>query len=112
MTNQDGNTEVLTEQDLMLVDNGYWAELYESLERLEKNSDFKKVILDGYFKDRAVTATSALASPRVRAEGTRALIMEDLVAISKLQHFFMMVKDLGSYDDTVDEDETSQVVEG
>lgn len=89
MTNQE-------ELELATVEAQYWVDQKNALERLEKNEDFKMIILDGYFKDRAVDAVSLLSNPGIKKRGERPDIMEDLVAISGLQNHFMNVKNLGS----------------
>lgn len=92
------NTEA-EEQKLLMVENDYWADMAQALARLEQNDDFKKVILDGYFKDHAVRQTSGLADPGVKARGERPSMMEDLVAISNVQYYLMMIKNLGTMPD-------------
>ena len=84
-----------TNAEIESVSNVYWVEQAEALARLENNVDFKKVILDGYFKDFPINQTSLLATERVRAEGTRPIIMEQLVAVSNLIGHFQMIKVLG-----------------
>ena len=48
-----------------LEEYNYWVGMRQALERLENGTpqpgDFKKVILEGYFKDRAVNTVSAMA---------------------------------------------------
>ena len=70
--------------------------MYEALQRLEKNKDFQTVILEGYFRDKAVNGVSMLAEPSIKQQGQRGDIMEDMVAISNLQYHFKMIKNLGS----------------
>ena len=82
----------------------YYVGMRQALERLENNPDFQKVILDGYFKDKAVNGVSMLASGYIKKNGLRADIMESLVAISQLQDYFITVKQLGAEDDSEDED--------
>lgn len=86
----------LTPEDMKIYEeeNTYWAGMAEALENLERNPDFKKLVLEGYFKDFAVNQTSMLATDYVRRNGTRPEIMERLVAISNLQDYFMSVKQL------------------
>jgi hypothetical protein len=43
-----------TNQEILTTSNDYWVDLAEALVRLESNPDFKKVILEGYFRDKAV----------------------------------------------------------
>jgi hypothetical protein len=82
------------EMKLFEAENNYWAELANALEELEKNPHFKKLILEGYFKDFAVNQTSMLATDYVRKSGGRPEIMERLIAISNLQDWFATVKQL------------------
>lgn len=84
-----------TEQEILRVENTYWAEMFQSLERLEKNEDFKRVILDGYFKDKAINGVSLLATDHVKRGGFRPEIMEQLVAISHLEDYFITIKSIG-----------------
>ena len=76
-------------------DVSYWVEMAEALERLEKNVDFKKVIEEGYFKDKAVSGVSILASDQVKNSGRRTDVMEGLIAISSLQDHFYTIKAMG-----------------
>ncbi len=73
----------------------YWKGLKDSLEILEKNKHFKKVILEGYFKDKAVNGVSLLASPQIKRSGARTDIMESLIAISQLEDYFITIRSLG-----------------
>lgn len=100
------NTPMNTEDQQLLEheETQYWVGMQQALERLHNNPDFEKVILDGYFKDRAINGTSMLASPYVVQNGKRSEIMEDLVAISRLQDFFITIENLG----TVPDDEEDQ----
>jgi hypothetical protein len=86
----------LTPEEMKLFEeeNTYWTELANALEELEKNTYFKKLILEGYFKDFAINQTSMLATDYVRKSGSRPEIMERLVAISNLQDWFNTIKQL------------------
>jgi len=93
----------------------YWTTQRDALERLEKNDDFKTVILDGYFKDKAVMGTSILASDQVKASNRRTDVMEGLIAVSALRDHFNVIKSMGDvvesdYED-YDDDEDADVVE-
>ena len=85
-----------TENEILMIENEYWKNLYESLERLKRNKDFKAVILEGYFKDRAINGVSLLAMDRIKQMGVRPDIMESLVAISALQDYFITIENMGS----------------
>jgi len=74
----------------------YWADMFNALERLENNNDFKTVILEGYFKDKAINGVSLLAQDYVKQNGLRSEVMESLIAISALEDFFITIKSLGT----------------
>ena len=93
-----------TDQVVAVTDNTYWVDMQEALERLHNNEDFKKVILEGYFKDRAVNGVSMLASGHVVDNGLRSQVIEDLIAISRLQDYFLTVTNLGSVTEEDEED--------
>lgn len=85
-----------SEDEVLLVENQYWANLAIALERLKKNPDFKAVILDGYFKDKAINGVSLLATDYVKRGGFRPDVMEQLVAISQLEDYFATIENIGS----------------
>lgn len=86
----------LSDQQLLEVENQYWVDLWTALERLKQNKDFQKVILEGYFKDRAVNGVSLLAQEAIVSSGRRPAIIEDLIAISHLEDYFITVENLGT----------------
>jgi len=86
----------LNNQQILEVENEYWAGMWESLRNLRNNSDFKRVVLQGYFRDKAVNGVSLLAQDAVIANGQRSAVMEDLIAISSLEDFFITIENLGS----------------
>lgn len=96
MNNQD---------ELETIENQYWVDQAQALARLEKNEDFKKVILTGYFKDKAIDGVSLLANDGIKRAGARGDVMETLVAISTLEDHLSTIKNLGAIaeDDLQDE---------
>jgi hypothetical protein len=96
----------LEDQKLLEVENQYWVDMWASLERLQKNKDFKRLILDGYFKDKAINGVSLLGQDAIVDSGMRPRVMEDLVAISKLEDFFITVENLGTVPPEEDEEES------
>jgi hypothetical protein len=89
-----------SEEELLTIENDYWVELKEALDRLEngqpQKGDFKKVILDGYFKDKAINGVSLLSTDYVKQNGLRSDVMEQLIAISALEDYFATIKNLGT----------------
>lgn len=88
--------DAINQQDVeMLAEANKWIDWKNSLERLERNSDFQKVFLNGYMKDRAVEAVSLLARGDIKAQGKRPDIMEYLVGISQFQDFMQTITAMG-----------------
>lgn len=94
----------LNDEQILEVENKYWADMWIALEQLKQNKHFQKVILEGYFKDKAINGVSLLAQHAVVSGGHRSAVMEDLIAISSLEDFFVTIENLGSASPS-DEDE-------
>lgn len=95
----------LSDKQILEVENQYWVDMWHSLERLQSNKDFQKVILQGYFKDKAVNGVSLLAQDAIVAGGHRSAVMEDLIAISSLEDFFVTIENLGTIPSEEEEEE-------
>ena len=89
--------DTINQTALATTDNSYWANQALALDRLMKNEDFKTVILEGYFKDRAVQGVSLLATYSTRQAGARPEILESLIAISHLEDHFNTIRQIGMY---------------
>lgn len=85
----------------------------EALNRLRQNPDFKRVILDGYIKEKALASVSLLAVPQEIAAGRRPGIIEDLISGSNLTYFFAMVDQFytGAKDPVLSDEEEAQLAE-
>lgn len=81
--------------ELLTTDNSKFIERFEALQRLMDNKDFKTLILEGYLESKALDSVSLLGRPDIKKRNERGDVIEDLVAISNLQYYFYMVKDLG-----------------
>ena len=103
MTNQ--------EEQLEMVENQQWISRWEALQRLEKNPDFINVINEGYIRDRSLNGVSMLANEGVKRQGQRPDVMEMLVAVSTLQDYFRMIKNLGAIAKDEMDEETGPEVE-
>ena len=110
MINQNAAENELTADEIK--EYNYYVGMRQALERLENNPDFQKVIMDGYFKDKAVNGVSLLATNYVRKNGLRPEVMESLVAISQLQDFFITIKQLGAEIEDEGADDEDESVEG
>lgn len=101
------NQEPKQSQDsanILTVENEYWVNMHLALDRLKKNADFKMVILEGYFKDKAINGVSMLAHDYVKKGGHRADVMEQLIAISQLEDYFATIDNLGTIPTDDDEE--------
>lgn len=86
------------EREILTVENNYWVGLRASLDRLKENPDFKAVILEGYFKDRAINGVSMLCSPGSDG-GRRKELLDEMLAISNLTWYFKMIEHMGTTND-------------
>jgi len=84
------------EQEILTVENQYWVDMNDALTRLENNKDFQKVVLSGYFRDKAINGVSLLANDQTINEGKRPAVIEGLIAISHLEDFFITIKNIGT----------------
>lgn len=80
------------QEELETIDTEHHMLMGEALERLEKNVDFQKVVMDGYLKDKVLASVSLLGVPQISKTGKRPGVMEDLVSASNLQYFFALIK--------------------
>lgn len=100
----------LKEQELLMVENEYWVTMNNALEKLKQNKDFQTVILDGYFKDKAINGVSLLAQDAVIESGRRSAVMEDLIAISSLEDYFITIENLGTIPPEEEEEDQGEIL--
>jgi hypothetical protein len=79
--------------ELTIEDAKRKIELGQALQRLEKNKDFKVLILDNLLKDDAIRQVRLLAAPGLKAPGdgpavARAGVMARIDMIGELTNFF------------------------
>jgi len=60
--------------------------------RLQRNGDFKKVIMNGYLDEKVKASVSLLAVPQIKDSGRRPEIVEDIIAASNLQFYFKIIE--------------------
>lgn len=85
------SNSMTTEEAVMA---NHYKEQLDALTRLMEDKDFKKVIIEGYFKDETIRLTGLLAHDEVRRQNLRPAIMEQLVAISNLQDYFRTITNM------------------
>lgn len=88
------NDQAIQYVELTLEAAKQQAGLLEALQRLERNRDFRKVILDGYFRDEPARLASLLAEPRLTTE-QKADTLNSIKAVGELQQWFLKVRTFG-----------------
>jgi hypothetical protein len=68
------------------------VEFHQSLERLADSKDFKKVILDGYFKDEAIRLVHLKADPAMQSADTQKSLLAQMDSIGALSSYFRSVR--------------------
>ena len=81
--------------------------------RLQRNGDFKKVITNGYLKEKVLASVSLLGVPQIKDKGRRPDVMEDLVAASNLAYFFKIIEHEyeGAKNPVLSDDEENELAE-
>ena len=88
------------------------VEIFEALERLEKNSDFKKVFTDHLFTNEVIRLHSLMAHPEQSLVDSRDKIVADLDALSNIKFSLQMISAIGkSTKEQLDEFRAAQMEE-
>lgn len=82
------------EIELSLTNAKVFVERRDMLNKLMSNREFKKVIVEGYFKDESVRLVSLLGDPAM--ESHREEIIRSMDGISQLQVFLRTVVQTGN----------------
>ena len=83
------NTQEAEVLETVNTEGEFHIKMGEAFARLEKDPDFKLIVNEGYLKQKVLDSVSLLAVPSRRNE--RVNVLEDLVAASNLEYFFMMI---------------------
>lgn len=67
------------------------VDLGESLERLKSNRDFKRLVLDGYFKSEAIRLVHLKSDPSMQTAERQAAILSDINAIGSFSQYLAVV---------------------
>jgi hypothetical protein len=66
--------------------------LGKSLETLHNNSDFKKVIVDGFIRDEAIRLVHLKADPSMQSKESQETIVQQMDAIGGLLKYFSIIE--------------------
>lgn len=64
------------------------VEMGQALERLQFNKDFKKVVVDGYFREEAIRLVHLKASPHTQSADMQRSIVNQIDAIGAVSDYF------------------------
>lgn len=82
------NSTVLQDIEANIKNSKELIDLGASVERLKSHRDFKKVIIDGYFKDEAVRLVHLKADPGMQSVTSQADLVKQMDAIGALNQYF------------------------
>lgn len=85
----------LQQLEKQIKDNKKTVELYQSLERLKSNRDFRKLIQEGYLENEAVRLVQLKADPAHDSPVQQAKILRDIDSIGSLASYFQTVATFG-----------------
>ena len=68
----------------------------DSLVKLTKNREFKKIIEDGYFKDEASRIVLVKADPALQSAENQEQLDKQIIAIGELRQYFRMIFAVGA----------------
>lgn len=83
------------ENDILEIELGLehaneMVEMGKSIDRLYKNKDFKRVILNGYFEKEAIRLVQLKADPNMQSPEKQQSIIKGIDAIGSLQYFLFL----------------------
>lgn len=91
----------MSQQDIDLIevslkDAKETVGLAEALQRLHKNRDFKKVILEGFFEKEAIRLVHLKGQPEAQTEELQKAIIAQIDAIGSLRGYFGKIFQAGN----------------
>ena len=84
----------LEKEEMLTTSNSYYVELYQALDRLYKNPDFKKVILDGFLTEKVHSAAMMMSKPGVNIS----LLLEESLGANILRDYFNTIVNMAGSD--------------
>lgn len=75
-----------------ISDNRRAVTLRETLQTLQKNTAFKKVISEGYLQNEVLRISTQLAHPGLQSPESQALLQIQLRAIAQLSEYFRVIE--------------------
>ncbi len=85
-------TELEDGQELVSVDNSYWAGLNDALISLKTKHEYKNLIESGYLSDYVNELVQELINPNVINNNLRSKVIEKLVAVARFKDYLQLVQ--------------------
>lgn len=85
-------SEILKTLENNIKVSGEAVDFGKALERLYNNKDFKRVIVEGYFKDEPIRLVQLLSAVDMQTPDKQQSIMQQMVGIGQLQQYFNVIK--------------------
>lgn len=82
----------IAELDRSIADNTKLVELAKSLDRLESNRDFRKIVTDGYFAQEAIRLVHLKADPAMQTPDKQASVLRQIDAIGILSDYLRTIR--------------------
>lgn len=82
----------LKELDYRIKEGKKTIEMGAALERLLNNRDFKKVFVEGYFREEAIRLVSIKADVACQSEASQASILKQIDAIGCVQDYLRLIQ--------------------
>lgn len=98
----------LQQLDLNIQNSKKQIDLGECLERLSQNRDFKKLILEDYFREEAIRLVSLRGDPNMQTPDKQASVLAQIDAMSAFQAYLRKVSKMAEMaKSSVEADETT-----
>lgn len=85
-------TDILNNLELNIKAGTEAVDFGKALDRLFANRDFKRVVLEGYFKDEAVRLVHLFSDPAFQSVEKQQSIQQQMLAIGHLHQYFQVIK--------------------
>jgi len=90
------NENTIARLDQEIEDGRKLVESGLALERLYRNKDFKKIILDGYLKEDAIRLVHLKGAPMADSEDAQKRIIRDIDAISSFNMYLINTQQMAA----------------
>lgn len=87
------STALLAAVEQSIEESRQILDLAEALARLKSNRDFRKVLIDGFFKEEAVRLVQLKGSPDMQGDSEQKALIGQIDAIGALYQYFRRIEE-------------------